>query len=53
MEGMLEMEVVEMVEMEVVKVEDCLYILLLYRLDGKGSAGSDTVDKALADKFLG
>ena len=23
------------------------------RLDGKGSAGSDTVDKALADKFLG
>ena len=44
---------VEAVELVVVEVEvDCLYFEC-FRLDGKGSAGSDTVDKALADKFLG
>merc|ERR1712062_367222 len=33
------------------KIHDCPFNGK--RLDGKGSAGSDTVDKALADKFLG
>ena len=41
------------VVMEVVEYTRTDFTFYSCRLDGKGSAGSDTVDKALADKFLG